>query len=173
MVRAKPKQLTRLKLLRDDVVHQMERMRVFSELDLKIASKVSLGLLRKNSTQRHGVTRWTRDGDQITLDTVDLHPVLLEEDWTSYASFVMYHELIHAIGFRSHNTSFRELESLWPDVHAAKRGLDFTNQMRLKRAQWIWKCPQCTKEFPRQKPSRGKYQCRTCGCRLHDVPCRT
>lgn len=173
MVRPNPEQLTRLESLRDGVVQQMEQLGIFSELQLATAAKVSLGLLRKNSTQRHGVTRWTRNGNEIILETVDLHPVLLEEIWTSYASFVMYHELLHAIGFRSHDKSFRELESLWPDFQSAKRGLDFTNQMRLKRARWIWKCPQCDKEFPRQRPSGGKYQCRACGCRLHDVPCRT
>lgn len=173
MVRPSSEQLTRLESLRREVVERMGNIGVFSEPNLEIAANVQLGLLRKNSTQRHGVTRWTCTGSDVVLETVDLHPVLLDEEWASYALFVVYHELLHAIGFRPHNKTFRNLESLWPDVQASKQGLDFTYQMRIKRAKWLWKCPECEKEFPRQKPSKGKYQCRACGCRLLDVPCRT
>ncbi|HJM54668.1 MAG TPA: hypothetical protein QGI72_00310 [Poseidonia sp.] len=173
MVRPSPQQLLRLESLRDDVIHEMRNIGIFSETELDVGATVSLGLLRKNSTQRHGVTRWNRQDGAIVLQTVDLHPALLEDDWESYASFVLYHELLHAIGNRSHDKSFRQLELLWPDFDAANRGVEFTAQMRLKRAKWLWMCPKCNKEYPRQQSSKGKYQCRTCGCRLLDVPYRT
>ena len=168
MVRPNASQSLRLELLRDEVVTEMKSLGVFSVESLNIASTVNLGLLRKNSTQRHGVTRWIREQGELILQKVDLHPVLLEQDWSRYAAFVIYHELLHAIGNRSHNRDFRSMESLWPDVGASKQGLEFTNKMRLQRASWLWICPQCAMEYPRQRPSGGKYQCRKCRCRLID-----
>lgn len=172
MVRPDPSQSVRLELLRDDVVAEMKGLEIFSLESLNTASTVKLGLLRKSSTQRHGVTRWTRKQGGLVLETVDLHPVLLEQHWSRYAAFVMYHELLHAIGNRSHDRDFRAIESLWPDVDASKQGLDFTHKMRLERASWLWVCVQCEMEYPRQRPSGGKYQCRTCRSRLIDRPIR-
>ena len=81
MVRPNASQSLRLELLRDEVVTEMKSLGVFSVESLNIASTVNLGLLRKNSTQRHGVTRWIREQGELILQTVDLHPVLLEQDW--------------------------------------------------------------------------------------------
>jgi predicted SprT family Zn-dependent metalloprotease len=170
MVRPNASQSARLELLRGDVVEEMKDLGIFPLESLTIASTVTLGLLRKSSTQRHGVTRWTRKQGALVLETVDLHPVLLEQHWSRYAAFVLYHELLHAIGNRSHDRDFRAMESLWPDIDASKQGSEFTNKMRLERASWLWVCVQCDMEYPRQRPSGGKYQCRKCRCRLVDRP---
>ena len=49
---------------------------------------------------------------------IDLHPDLFSESrWERLAASVLYHEYLHALGFR-HCPTFRKLESLWPDVEA-------------------------------------------------------
>ena len=170
MARASPEQMILLEQLRKDVLEVMHGLEDLVSFDLNIVSEVGLGLLRKSSTQRHGVTRWTRSTEGIQLETVDLHPVLLEPDWNDYARFVLFHEFLHAIGLRSHNQTFRWHEALWPDSVGPTRGVEFTDYMRMKRAKWFWVCSQCEKRYPRQRAGKGKYQCRTCRCRLEDVP---
>ena len=42
--------------------------------------------------------------------------------------------------------------------------------LRKERASWLWVCTTCEKEYPRQKPGKGRYLCRTCRTVLKDVP---
>ena len=160
-----------LSVLRVGVLDEMRTMGQFDEDQLEFLRHVPLGVLKKNATQRHGVTRWLREpSGSLSVQTVDLHPRLLNEAWSDYAAFVMYHEYLHALGWRSHDRSFRLLESLWPDRQAVQRGQAFTHQMRMLRAKWHWKCPQCERQFPRQRRGAGRFLCRTCRCVLLDVP---
>ena len=174
MAKANPSQLAELLRLRDDVIHIMKDMSEWQEYDVDRLSLIPLGVLRKNSTQRHGVTRWQLGANPDELDimdveVIDLHPRLLEERWKPYAAFVLHHEYIHALGFRSHNKIFRYLEAAWPGSSAAKHGPEFTELLRFQNATWIWSCKSCGKGYPRKRQGRGRYKCRACNVVLKDV----
>jgi predicted SprT family Zn-dependent metalloprotease len=170
VVRANAEQRTILEGMRSTVINGMALMPFVHEGMLETLHEVQLGLLKKTATQRHGVTRWERGTDgALTVKTVDLHPALLDPSWRDYATFVLYHEFLHALGWRAHDAEFRALEASWPDVAGSHRGPSFTHAMRFSRASWLWKCPQCSKEFPRQRRGAGRYVCRTCRCVLVDV----
>ena len=49
--------------LRDFVIEVMMAMEVWCEEELTKLIEIDLGVLRKNATQRHGVTRWKK-GDR-------------------------------------------------------------------------------------------------------------
>ncbi|MDG1558999.1 MAG: hypothetical protein P8R03_05730, partial [Candidatus Poseidoniaceae archaeon] len=75
-----------LEQLRDDVIEIMLDMPVWSEAPVGNLGAIPLGVLRKNATQRHGVTRWKRgvNLEAMNIDDVeviDLHPRLLEAKW--------------------------------------------------------------------------------------------
>lgn len=172
---AKPSQhqASQLAELRDFVIDVMREMPVWKDANVEQLRCLNLGVLRKNATQRHGVTRWKRgvDANSLTLenvDTIDLHPQLLDARWKAYSAFVLHHEYIHALGYREHNSLFRTLEDTWPGRSASSHGLEFTEHLRRLKAVWLWCCPTCEKEFPRQKPSRRRYRCRTCNSILFD-----
>ena len=101
---------------------------------------------------------------------VDLHPALLVMDWANYAKFVLFHEYLHVLGHRAHDSVFRTLERSWPDREASQRGKAFTHARRLARAKWHWVCPSCDQRFPRQRRGGGRYLCRSCRTALVDVP---
>ena len=44
--------------LRDEVIHIMKDMPAWRDEDVEKLAEIPLGVLRKNATQRHGVTRW-------------------------------------------------------------------------------------------------------------------
>lgn len=173
MVKPKPEQKIKLQNLRSVVLDLMQDMEIWDEIDTEELENISLGVLRKNATQRHGVTRWKRGVDVSNLkpsdvDEINIHPCLLDERWNAYAAFVLHHEYIHALGFREHDKKFRYMEKSWPGSRAVKHGTEFTEFLRLKNAKWIWSCNNCEKEFPRKKPSRGMYKCRDCNAILRD-----
>ena len=149
-------------------------MAEWQEYDVDKLALIPLGVLRRNSTQRHGVTRWQIGADPQNLaimdvEVIDIHPRLLDEKWKPYAAFVLHHEYIHALGFREHNRIFRYLENAWPGSTASKHGPEFTEYLRLENATWIWQCSKCGKGYPRKKQSRGRYKCRNCNVVLNDV----
>ena len=173
MAKPSKEQSVHLQELRDFVVDVMKDMPVWADRDVELLRSIPLGVLRKNATQRHGVTRWKRGVDVHsltlhTIETIDLHPQLLTQRWRAYSAFVLHHEYIHALGFREHNSLFRQLEHTWPGRSASSQGLEFTEFLRRSKALWLWCCSTCGKEFPRQKPSRRRYRCRTCNTRLVD-----
>lgn len=171
LVKPNSRQLTFLNGLRQDVLEHMALMPFLHSADFTALGMTSLGVLRSNATQRHGVTRWTVDtsGD-LVVDVVDLHPGLLNDKWRDYALFVMYHEFLHVLGHRAHDAPFRTMEAQWPDQIGASRGKAFTHERRLMRAKWHWVCPTCELRFPRQRRGSGRYLCRTCRSVLLDVP---
>ena len=173
MVKPNKFQQARLDELRNLVVEIMTDMDVWQNHDLIPLFNLNLGVLRKNATQRHGVTRWKQgvSRNQLTLEniqTIELHPELLHQQWAAYAAFVLHHEFIHALGFREHNALFRSLEHSWPGIDAGDLGPKFTEHLRRKSAKWLWVCEGCKTEFPRKKPSNGGYRCRKCGTVLTD-----
>ena len=171
MVKPSPAQKTRLVALREDVVSTMEGLPFLADTDLSGLLTIPLGVLRKNATQRHGVTRWrTLPSGALSVEVVDLHPSLLEDDWEDYALFVLFHEYLHALGYRAHDAQFRSMEAQWPDSKGAMRGKAFTHERRLARAAWHWVCSTCGQRFPRQRRGGGRFLCRTCRTVLVDVP---
>ena len=173
MVKPKDFQLVRLNNLKEFVIDLMTDMDVWSETKTQDLSNIKLGLLRSNATQRHGVTRWKRGVNLSKLspsdvEVIDIHPQLLEDEWKAYAAFVLHHEYIHALGYRSHDAKFRFLEHSWPGSKASVHGTEFTEYLRLKNAKWIWHCVRCNNNFPRKKPSKGNYKCRKCSTILID-----
>ncbi len=170
MAKANESQLLILEGLRLQVLEVMEELAVWQDSELKRLEEIPLGVLRKDSTQRHGVTRWKKGVDisvaQISnVDLIDIHPNLLNAEWWSYARFVLYHEYLHALGNIAHDSGFRNLESLWPD---SVNGKSFTERMRIEGSSWIWRCSSCGKGYHRRKRSMGRYRCRSCNCVLVD-----
>lgn len=173
MVKPTPDQKIKLEHLRSIVLDLMQDMEIWNQIDTDGLEQISLGVLRRNATQRHGVTRWKKGVDVSNLipsdvEEINIHPHLLDEKWNAYAAFVLHHEYIHALGFREHDKRFRYLEKSWPGSKAVKHGSEFTEFLRLKNAKWIWECKNCDKQFPRKKPSRGMYKCRDCSTILRD-----
>ena len=104
MVKPNKFQQAKLDELRNLVIEIMTDMDVWQNHDLIPLFDLNLGVLRKNATQRHGVTRWKQgvSRNQLTLEniqTIELHPELLNQQWSAYAAFVLHHEFIHALGF--------------------------------------------------------------------------
>ena len=174
MVKPSKVQAVELANLRDFVIEVMMAMEVWSEEQLTKLLEIDLGLLRKNATQRHGVTRWKRGVLKPThpeqVEVIDLHPRLLSQEWMPYAAWVLHHEFVHALGYTAHDSKFRSLEALWPSQESSKMGSRFTETLRREKATWLWVCPDCEKEYPRQKPGKGRYLCRICRTVLKDVP---
>lgn len=173
MARASNLQIDELNDLRDFVVEVMSAMEVWSEEQLTKLFAIKLGVLKRNATQRHGVTRWkrgvTKPSKPEEVEVIDLHPRLLTKEWKPYAAWVMHHEFVHALGFSAHDSTFRSLENLWPSQDSSKMGAGFTEMLRAEKASWMWVCNTCDKEYPRQKPGKGRYQCRICRTVLVDV----
>ncbi len=172
---AKPnnEQIALLTELRDFVVDVMLDMPEWADADVQSLRSVPLGVLRRNATQRHGVTRWRRGVDlgnlrPVDVEVIDLHPEMLSSKWKAYSAFVLHHEYIHALGLRAHNSLFRRLEAAWPGHTAGLLGVEFTEHLRREKAVWLWCCPDCEREFPRKKRSRGRYKCRQCNSTLID-----
>ena len=171
MVQPSREQREGLEQLRLRVISVLETMDTFALTDTRELLTVPLGLLRKNATQRHGVTRWLRGDDgNLKVEVVELHPRLFDEAWGDYGAFVLFHEFLHVLGFRAHDRTFRALEAQWPNRTAAGMGQSFTHAMRLGRARWLWYCPSCEESYPRQRKSNGKFQCRKCRKLLEDRP---
>ena len=173
MVNPNHQQIVKLDKLRSIVLDLMLDMEVWNKTNTQVLKQIKLGVLRKNATQRHGVTRWKIGSDISNLnpqdvELIDIHPELLEERWNAYAAFVLHHEYIHALGFRAHDSTFRRLEAAWPGRAAARHANEFTEALRRARAMWLWVCNECERTYPRQKPSNGRYRCRTCRTVLID-----
>ena len=174
MVKAKKSQLEFMEALRLFVIEVMDGFDIWSDEQLKSLKKINLGILRKNATQRHGVTRWKKGVKHPEcvddVEVVELHPRLLTDEWKPYAAWVLHHEFVHALGYFAHDSKFRALEKLWPSKESPTMGSNFTEMLRRDRATWLWVCPTCKREFPRQKQGNGKYMCKKCKQILKDVP---
>ena len=100
MAKANDLQTEDLNNLREFVIEVMLAMDVWSEEQLTKLTAIELGVLKRNATQRHGVTRWrrgvTKPSKPEEVEVIDLHPRLISEEWKPYAAWVMHHECVHA-----------------------------------------------------------------------------
>jgi predicted SprT family Zn-dependent metalloprotease len=170
MVQPNAQQTIRLEQLRSFVLWKMAEIHDFQTSRYATLEKIPLGVLRKNATQKHGVTRWRQHTHHLSIEGIELHPELLNEEWQEYAKFVLYHEFLHGIGFKHHDAIFRHLESRWPLKNRKKVGRKFTVFLQRKNASWQWVCSNCDILIFRKKPSRGKYICKSCKTVLVDEP---
>lgn len=159
--------------MKDEVLAEMKAMGFDNQERLQALDSIPLAVLRRNATQRHGVTRFRRGAHAVELntedvETIDLHPVLLNSSWSDYARFVLYHEYLHALGHRFHDSTFRGLEQMWPH-NGAERGREFTQYLRQRTASWLWVCKTCDNKYPRKRRANGRFRCRTCSTILIDV----
>lgn len=173
MAKASLEQQNILGRLREQVLTEMSTMSIWGEEKIRQISEIPLAVLRKSATQRHGVTRFRRGSNAFELntkdvETIDLHPGLLNESWEDYALFVLFHEYLHALGNRFHNADFRHLENQWP-YSGSERGREFTQYLRHKTATWLWVCRTCDKTYPRKRKANRRFRCRTCSTILIDV----
>lgn len=125
------------------VIDTISKIPELSSFEIHKLKNIPLGYLRKNNKTMLGCCRFKKNSrwvkrnkngkviekgkdfwpyeDTLGPDDVriiDLHPDLFSESrWERLAASVLYHEYLHALGFR-HCPTFRKLESLWPDVEA-------------------------------------------------------
>ena len=160
--------------IREQVLPVMIKIGVIDHNQADELRQVPLGILRRNATRMHAVCRYypgPRGGSKGINDVkIALHPIAIEGDWQDYAQFLMYHELLHAIGYVRHNRLFRDLEARWPNENARESGPSFGQYLRKRAARWIWACPNCDREHHRSRRSNGRYLCRVCRVKLIDVP---
>ena len=173
MAKPSSQQASVLMTLKDEVLDEMKTMGFESEERLNALQSIPLAVLRRNATQRHGVTRFRRGANATELktedvETIDLHPILLKDSWNDYARFVLFHEYLHALGNRFHDAAFRRLESMWPH-EGHERGREFTQYLRQRTATWLWVCKTCDNQYPRKRKANGRFRCRACSTILIDV----
>jgi DNA-directed RNA polymerase subunit RPC12/RpoP len=161
---------------RDTVLTIMSNLGFVSSSEINKLKNIKLGLLRKNSVYRHGVTRFlptlkwnAKNANPSCVRVVDIHPLLLEPEWIIYREIILYHEFIHCLGHIGHNNAFYTLESLWPTIDQKKElGKKFMEILKLRNSSWKWKCLKCNMHVLRQRKSSGRYLCRRCNHKLVD-----
>jgi len=157
------------------VVHTMHQIPQLGLLPVDELQGIPLGRLRRDATRLHAVCRYQKGVRKSEISgpsdvrCVDVHPAALTDDWQRYATFLLYHEFLHALGFAGHDKTFRNLEALWPDEEARNMGKSFSNYLRKRSSKWLWTCPQCSKEHPRTRRGMGRFRCRECRAVLIDV----
>ena len=165
-----------LRKIANSVIQTMHEIPELNHLQVEELHEIPLGFLRKDATRLHAVCRYRKGitKSQISgprdVRCVDVHPVALENEFRLYAAFLLYHEFLHALGFTGHDRTFRRLEALWPNTTATKMGQTFGLHLRRKRMKWLWRCPKCSKEYPRNRRGNGRYRCRECRVVLMDIP---
>jgi len=162
MVKPSSHQHAVLSSTRRVVLQRMQSIDVFDKFNLSHLENIKLGVLRKNATQRHGVTRWSIIGGEYEVKVVELHPVLLSDEWNEYRQFVLYHEFIHCLGFRAHDATFFHYERHWPIPESKQIGSAFTLMLQQSAATHVWTCPKCQIVVYRRKQNHGKYMCKSC-----------
>ena len=145
------------------VISVMRGIDGVSHLRVDQLHRVPLGLLRGGTYGRHGVCRFKR-GSKIPLGPlkvrcIEIHPLLLTEEWSRYADFVLFHEFLHALlPVSGHGPEFRAPESLWPDEEADAMVNGFNDFIRERRSdilKWELRCPKCEWRYLRKKPMVG------------------
>ena len=154
------------------------KMRQIPQLNLLPVAELEqdpLGMLRRDATRLDAVCRYQKGVKKSEISgpadvrCVDVPPAALADEWERYAAFLLYHEYLHALGFAGHDRTFRALEALWPDEEAKTMGKSFGAHLRNRAAKWLWICPQCSKEYARNRRGNGRYRCRQCSIALVDV----
>ena len=153
-----------LEELRASVISVMREIPDLSHFPLDELTKIPLGLMRKGTALRHGVCRWNRGAplEIGSIKGVNLHPDILDDRWSRYAKFVLYHEFIHALGHRYHDTDFYLMEGLWPDQEAIGMKVQFSDFVMEKNCRWELVCSSCNLIHLRSRRTNGRYICRKC-----------
>ena len=164
------------------VISLMEGIEELSKLSVVELRKIPLGLLREGTYNLQGVCRYRKGVRQrIAKGTakgpsevrcIDIHPLLLTEEWSEYADHVLFHEYLHALlpGV-GHGPEFRALESLWPDKGAIEKKAEFGQFIRERRSdilKWELKCPSCGERYLRKEPIPGA-RCGRCKTVLDNI----
>ena len=137
-------------------------MPALSGLPIDSLNTVPIGTLRSDAVRTHAVCRRRTCLGEPTALSIAVHPVaILEPSWHRYASFLLYHEYLHALGFWRHDRNFRDLERLWDSVDDDARvaGNCFTRYLVRRKYRWVWLCPECGREHLRQRRQNGRYSC--------------
>jgi predicted SprT family Zn-dependent metalloprotease len=164
------------------VISVMEGIDGLSHLRVNELSSIPLGTLREGTYNLQGACRFRKGRwDRVAKGTakgprevrcIDIHPLLLTEEWSRYADHVLFHEYLHALlPALSHGPEFRALESLWPDSGAIAMKADFDRFIRERRSdilKWELSCPNCDYGYLRKKPLVGA-RCRKCKTNLENI----
>ncbi len=158
------------------VISIMRGIDGISHLRIDHLHRVPLGLLKEGTYGLHGVCRFKRGSKTplgpLKVRCIDIHPLLLTEEWSRYADFVLYHEFLHALlPVSGHGPEFRALESLWPDEEADAMGDGFRDFIRERRSdilKWKLLCPSCGEVFRTKKPM-VTYRCGKCKTTLENI----
>ena len=157
-----------LEELRVGVISVMKEIPDLSHFPLDELTKIPLGLMRKGTALRHGVCRWNRGAplEIHAIKGVNLHPDILDERWSRYAKFVLYHEFLHALGHRYHDNEFYTMEGLWPDEAAIEMKEQFSDFVMKKYCKWELICTSCNLTHLRSRRPTGRYNCLKCKSRM-------
>ena len=163
--------------LRSRVLSIMATIPELADENLGELEDVPLGRLRRDATRLHGVCRY-RKGKRSKASEIGprdvrevaLHPQVLEEEWDEYASFLLFHEFLHALGHVHHDKTFRKLEATWPNTEVHSLQNTFARHIRSINSRWSWTCPECGWCCSRSLRAAGRYRCRSCRVPLVDVP---
>ena len=77
MAKPSKEQTIVLNQLKDDVLQQMKTVGIENESRLNSLNSIPLAVLRRNATQRHGVTRFRRGANASELKTEDVQTLSL------------------------------------------------------------------------------------------------
>ena len=164
------------------VISVMEGIDGLSHLRVNELSSIPLGTLRKGTYNLQGACRyrkgrWVRVAKGTAkgpreVRCIDIHPLLLTEEWSRYADHVLFHEYLHALlPALSHGPEFRALESLWPDSGAIAMKDDFDDFIRERRSdilKYESLCPNCGWRW-RSKKSIIGIKCTKCNTTMENI----
>ena len=164
------------------VISVMEGIGGLSHLRVNDLRKIPLGTLREGTYNLQGVCRYRKGLRQRVakgtakgtseVRCIDIHPLLLTEEWSRYADHVLFHEYLHALlPSVGHGPEFRDLESLWPDSGAIAMKAEFGRFIRERRSdvlKWELLCPNCGMSYLRKKPMAGA-RCGKCKTTLENI----
>ena len=164
-----------LEEMSERVISAMEGIAGLSDLSVSELRRIPLGTLRKGTYRLQGVCRYRKGTRQriangtakgpAEVRCIDLHPLLLNEEWSRYADHVLFHEYLHALlPEAGHGPEFRARESLWPDSEAIAMKERFGYFIRERRPdimKWELLCPNCDYRYLSKKPLVGA-RCRKC-----------
>ena len=165
------------------VISVMKEIPELAHLKVNELTNIPLGTLREGTYNLQGACRWRKgiwqrfakgtDKGPSEVRCVDLHPLLLTEEWSRLGDFVLFHEYLHALlpPGESHGGDFRLLEELWPDSEAIAMTDEFNDFIRERRSD-ILKCeslcPNCGWKW-RSKKSIIGLRCMKCNTTMENI----
>jgi len=175
--------MSELEEISQRVISVMGGIEGLSNLKVDELRKIPLGTLREGTYNLQGVCRYRKGvWQRVAKGTargpsevrcIDLHPLLLTEEWSRYVDHVLFHEYLHALLSPGvgHGPEFRTLESLWPDSEAIAMKTEFDYFIRERRSdimKWELLCPDCDYRYLSKKPLVGA-RCRKCKTTLENT----